>query len=221
MHFSVLADEATDSANWEQLSIVVRYVDGSVIREDFLGFVPCEDTTGETLAKKIVESLESWGLDTGNIRGQGFDGAANMSGKNKGVQARIKKLNPKALYFHCAAHCLNLCIVKSCDVQNVKNMFSTMKDLALFFNLAPKRQRKLERVIEEAFPESKKTKMVGLCQTGWVERHTAFETFASLYKAVFDCLGQMTEEDGWDGDLSPEPADLFMPYNQALFWSLS
>ena len=37
--FSILADEASDCSNQEQLSLVIRYVDSDcVIREEFLGF---------------------------------------------------------------------------------------------------------------------------------------------------------------------------------------
>lgn len=35
-----------------------------------------------------------------------FDGAAALSGKNNGVQARVKKENPKIQYIHCYGHCL-------------------------------------------------------------------------------------------------------------------
>ena len=41
--FSVLVDEASDCSNQEQLSLVIRFVDGSgEIREEFLGFLHCE-----------------------------------------------------------------------------------------------------------------------------------------------------------------------------------
>jgi len=201
-HFSLLADEATDSGNWEQLAVVLRFVDDKEeVHEDFLEFVECRATTGEYLAGKLLDCLNKWQLDVADIRGQGYDGAANMAGKIKGVQARISTLNEKALYFHCASHCLNLCIVKSCENEMVKKMLATMTSLAAFFNFAPKRQRKLEEVIQTAFPDSHKKKVVDLCKTRWVERHTAFETFASMYQVLYDCLGQITEDTaGWDSE---------------------
>lgn len=201
-HFSLLADEATDSGNWEQLVVVLRFVDSQgELHEDFLEFVECTSLTGEYLAGKLLDCLQRWNLNVQDIRGQGYDGAANMAGKFRGVQARISEQNEKALYFHCAAHCLNLCIVKSCDNELVKKMLSTMISLAAFFNFAPKRQRKLEDVIQTAFPDSQRKKMVGLCQTRWVERHTAFETFATLYKAIHDCLGQIAGDRAeWDNE---------------------
>ncbi|XP_025406422.1 uncharacterized protein LOC112680531 isoform X1 [Sipha flava] len=44
----------------------------------------------------------------------GYDGGANMSGKYRGVQARILNLQPKAIYTHCASHRLNLTLIKAC-----------------------------------------------------------------------------------------------------------
>ena len=41
--FSILADEASDCSNQEQLSLVIRYVDSDcVIREEFLGISYCD-----------------------------------------------------------------------------------------------------------------------------------------------------------------------------------
>ena len=42
--FSILADEASDVSNVEQMALVLRYVDSvSKIREDFLRFVVCDE----------------------------------------------------------------------------------------------------------------------------------------------------------------------------------
>lgn len=201
--YSILADEVTDKANWEQLSIVLRFVDStSCIKEEFMTFVPCVDITGRTIANNILQKLEEWGLDVQDLRGQGYDGAANMSGKFQGVQARIKELNDKALYVHCASHCLNLCVLKACSVAQVNGMFGVIKEISLFFSSSPKRQRKLENVIAETFAESKKQKLVDLCRTRWVERHVALDTFAELYQVVCGCFGQMCDMgcDSWDSD---------------------
>ncbi|KAL8564207.1 hypothetical protein ACOMHN_017476 [Nucella lapillus] len=201
-HFTLMADEATDAGNWEQLSVVLRFVDSkNAIREEFLAFLQCESITGEALAHKILQCLNEWGLDASNIRGQGYDGASNMAGKFKGVKARILEDNEKALYFHCAAHCLSLCVVKLCEISQVRNMLGVLKDIAMFFNFSLKRQRKLEDVIDAALPDNKKAKLVNLCKTRWVEKHAAFESFAAMYQVLYDCVGQMTEDrKGWDTD---------------------
>ena len=85
-YFFILVDEVCDTSNWEQVSIVLRYVDeDESIREDFVAFVPCAEITGESIANNIVQKISNWGLDIENVRGQGYDGAANMAGKFKGA----------------------------------------------------------------------------------------------------------------------------------------
>ena len=42
-----------DVGNKEQVSIVLRFVDGQTIREEFLDFVTVERITGEALANKL------------------------------------------------------------------------------------------------------------------------------------------------------------------------
>ena len=44
------------------------------------------------------------GLSIKKLRGQGYDGAANMSGIYKRVQAEVLKMAPNAPYVHCADH---------------------------------------------------------------------------------------------------------------------
>ena len=101
--FSILADEVRDCSNTEQMSFVIRFVDKSCqIREEFIQFLECESgTSGQELYLKIVNVIRNLGLEIGNLRGQGYDGAGNMAGKKSGVSFRILKLNDKALYVHC------------------------------------------------------------------------------------------------------------------------
>lgn len=72
--------------------------------------------TGRCLADKIVSSLQSYGLNLNNLRGQAYDGAGNMAGSSRGMAALISAEYPLALYLHCASHCLNLAVVKSLQV---------------------------------------------------------------------------------------------------------
>ena len=96
-YFSVIADEATDSTNVEQLSICIRYWCEEAPTEKFVGFVKCDTgVTGEAIADNILAQLNNWQLPPDLLRGQGYDGAGSMSGKTKGVAARIARQYPKA-----------------------------------------------------------------------------------------------------------------------------
>jgi hypothetical protein len=65
------------------------------------------------------------------MRGQGYDGAANMAGKFSGVRTRIQTEIPEAYYVHCYAHCLNLAVVKSCQLPIVRNTIDLHQLLSL------------------------------------------------------------------------------------------
>ncbi|XP_020895285.1 52 kDa repressor of the inhibitor of the protein kinase-like [Exaiptasia diaphana] len=99
--FSVIADEATDSSNSEQLAISIRYVDKNCTSlECFLGFSECLlGVTGKALADSIISNLQLWNFELHNLRGQAYDGAGAMTGRNKGAAARLMKYIRKP-YIH-------------------------------------------------------------------------------------------------------------------------
>lgn len=51
----------------------------------------------------VKDILTRFDLDVHNLRGQCYNRAANVSGRITGLQARIKKCEPQALYVHCNA----------------------------------------------------------------------------------------------------------------------
>lgn len=61
------------------------------------------------LTGKVVHLLERYGLDyKNNLIGQAYDGAAVMSCKHSGVQARIKEQAKFVFFIHCSGRCLFL-----------------------------------------------------------------------------------------------------------------
>ena len=131
----MIADEVTDCSNKEQLCIVLRYVDPetNAIREDLVSFLECDSgLTGQALAYKMMGFVRN-NLDPSKMCGQAYDGASNMSGKIRGVAARIQSQYPLAFYTHCASHCLNLAVVASFEDRSVRNMIGIVKRLSLFF----------------------------------------------------------------------------------------
>lgn len=85
-----MADEVT-SHNKEQLALCVHFVDDSeeVMKLDFLAVLHLSQMTGKATAQTIVSTLNDLGIDILNIRGQGYDRAANMSSANVGVHTRV------------------------------------------------------------------------------------------------------------------------------------
>jgi hypothetical protein len=143
--FALIADETTDTSTREQVSVCLRYIQrdsfsGDVsIKEDFLEFVMATNITGEHLAELLIETLQSAGVNIAKMRAQGYDGAANMSGKYNGVQARILNTIQGASYVHCKSHCLNLAIVHSCNYNSVRNVMTTVQEIGFAFDYSAKR----------------------------------------------------------------------------------
>jgi len=147
-----MADETTDESTKTQLSVCVRYLtDTFVVEETFLGFVELPKTDAQTISEVLLNSVQHWGLNTSNWRGQGYDGASTMSGQVSGVQARITAKLPKVRYFvHCRSHCFNLVIVVSCSkVPSVRNFMDTFKAITFFFTASPKRKGILSEILSE------------------------------------------------------------------------
>lgn len=136
-------DKATDSSNKEQLAICIRYIDQRTLKieERFLYFSECETgVTGEVLADRILQHLHTWHLPGSQVPGQTYDGAGAMAGKRRGLAARIMERHPLTIYTHCAAHVLNLCIVKCCSIPEIRNTMDIADSVCRFFAHPPKRQ---------------------------------------------------------------------------------
>ena len=132
-YFSVLADETKDIiSKKEQLAVVVRYVnlETAKIHERFLNYVEATSLTAESLAFYILETLTKYRLEAKLMVSQGYDGASVMSGTCSGVQKRIRKKAPHAIYIHCRAHVLNLVLVDSVkDIPEAAEFFALLEVL--------------------------------------------------------------------------------------------
>ncbi|CAH9107667.1 unnamed protein product, partial [Cuscuta epithymum] len=94
------------------MSVVLRFVNncGEVI-ERFLGVVHVSNTSAHTLKNAIDDFFAKYSLSLSKVRGQGYDGASNMSGGINGLKQKNLEENKQAHYVHCFAHRLQLVIV--------------------------------------------------------------------------------------------------------------
>lgn len=101
--YSITADGTTDIAGQEQFSVTLRYVQPDLTyRNVFPGFYNCPDSTGESLFKAICDIILRLNLPMERIQGYCFDGASNMSGMVKGVQARLQERCPHIVFMSTA-----------------------------------------------------------------------------------------------------------------------
>ncbi|CAM4648516.1 unnamed protein product [Lepidochelys kempii] len=96
------------------------------VREHFLEFIDIDDTTGAGMTNVLLKKLEDTGIAIADMRGQAYDNGANMRGKNRGVQTRIRELKPRAFFVPCSSHSLNLV---------VSDAASASSEAAEFFNV--------------------------------------------------------------------------------------
>ena len=64
--------------------------------EEFTSFIEVEDSSAIGLHKLVTNSIQHKGFDIKNCRGQGYDGAAVMSGKYSGLHKKIQDVAPHA-----------------------------------------------------------------------------------------------------------------------------
>jgi hypothetical protein len=57
-----------------------------------------------------------------------------MSSDKLGVQARIQRISPLAIYTHCYSHCLNLSIAAACQIPEVRNMIDLINEVNIFLD---------------------------------------------------------------------------------------
>lgn len=105
-----------------------------------MGFLEVESSTGESLSTLILRKLEELNIPFEDCRGQSYDNGANMKGKSKGVQARLLKINPRALFVPCGAHTLNLVISDAAKSSlDATNFFGYLQRIFALFSASTQR----------------------------------------------------------------------------------
>ncbi|KAI4799988.1 hypothetical protein KUCAC02_016526 [Chaenocephalus aceratus] len=166
------------------------------IKERFIEMCTVDTTTGQELEKTVLSLLQKNGLELKNVYGQGYDGAANMSGMYKGLQARIRTHNEKALYVHCKAHCLNLVLVEaSKSNKHFITFFNSVEKLYAFCNGSPKRHAALVKCQQSLYPGQRVLELQQLSDTRWACREAALKALQRNLNAVSKLLDDIIDID--------------------------
>ena len=176
-YHSIMVHATPDASHTEQTTFVLRYVlVGEVgefaIKERFLIDIDCCKKTGAEIATMILHALKEFEIPLADCRGQGYDNAANMSGKYDDTQKHISDLNSLCLYSPCGCHSLNLCGADSAASSPYAITFFGM--VATIYNLfsgSPKRWGILQEQIGSS--------LHGLSGTRWIARVNSVRPFAA------------------------------------------
>ena len=184
-YFSIQCDEVT-SHKKAFMSVILRYVTDFKITERCIKLVRVSSLTGQSLAKVIVDILKDLKLPVKDPIGKGFDGAANMSGKDKGVQRHLTEAGAEfSIYFHCFAHKLNLVLEQSVEtVPSVKEIFETIGDIYRYMEGSPKRHKVYENHLKANAITSGKTALHSFSDTRWTTRTANLEVLLNVYPAL-------------------------------------
>ena len=204
--FSVLMDETTDASHQEQVSVMVRFVDTTatvdteVVTERLLGVVCAQQTTGEALAELLLVVISRAGLNVQDIVGQGYDGGSNVSGGVKGVQARIREVNPRAVFTQCYAHCLNRALVNAISSREhmaARNFFGIVELAYTFVEGSAARHHHFITVQERLLlgTSDRPLHLKGLCETRWNCRSESLTRLANpvVYEAVLETVDYVAD----------------------------
>ena len=96
--YSILADEAMDVNNTQQLVVYIRWVAKDLeVEEDFIGPVPLERAQADVIAAAIKDVLMRLSLPISNAKTQCYGGSSTMVGSKKGIATIIKQFQPNCL----------------------------------------------------------------------------------------------------------------------------
>ncbi len=190
--FGVMADETEDMSNKEQMTIIVRWVDNDYnIYEEPIGLVQLNKTDAETLCKALKDVLLRCILPLADCRGQGYDGAAAMSGKKSGLSTRIKNDYPSALSVHCFAHCVNLnCQDAAKKHRVIRNALDLVWEIVGLIKYSPKRAHLFSEVQHE---HSIHTSLRPLCPTRFTCRTGSIAAVRENYEVLEETMEEVAD----------------------------
>ncbi|KAK0137692.1 Zinc finger MYM-type protein 1 [Merluccius polli] len=191
-YYSIILDCTPDLSHIEQLSVIVRMVavdntDTPTMKEHFMGFLEVESSTGESLSNLILKRLEEFNLPFEDCRGQSYDNGANMKGKTKGVQARLLRENPRALFVPCGAHTLNLVVADAAKSStDALSYFGYLQRIYVLFSASTQRWTILKHHV--------KTTVKSWSDTRWESRINSVQAVRFQTAEVRDALLEVREK---------------------------
>ena len=191
--WALIADTTPDITKHEQLSVCVRIVEkNGNVAEHLLFCTRASSTTSKALYKAISSGLKEKGVSFENLVAQTYDGASNMSGQYKGLQALIKQnIGEHVIFIHCYAHTLNLVLSSAATASiHVCKLFDDLEKLYTMFS----RSQPIHEMFEKRQKE-KGLKILSLKRINtvrWNAREFCLRTFVDRYSAVNDVLEEIS-----------------------------
>ena len=190
--FAIMVDESTDCSRHEQMAMCLRYCNNELKTEEvFVGFYELDRQDASTLFAVVNDILLRFNLDIKKCRGQCYDGAANVAGHLNGLQAKIRDVEPRALFVHCFGHTLNLVVQDSMSaVANFRDSIHLFGNIVNFIRDSPKRLCCFEK-----FQAPDANALRPLCPTRWVLKQSTLSSVMDNYEELTNFLHEVTTTD--------------------------
>jgi hypothetical protein len=94
----VLTDEATDISTISCLIVYTYYINNGIRKLRFLADIQLSHCDARSLFTVILNVLEDYGVSSNKCLGFGSDGASVMTGRENGVAALLKRVNPYHIF---------------------------------------------------------------------------------------------------------------------------
>ena len=199
--WALIVDTTPDVSKHEQLSICIRVITRTGQCSEHLLF--CKRASG-TMALEIYNciaaALTSKQISFEKLVAETYDGASNMSGCYRGLQAIIKeKVGDHVVYVHCYAHTLNLVLSDSAgaSVQVIK-LFANLEKL---YNLFRKSQKIHD--LFESIQKEKKLNVTSLKRINtlrWSSREFSLKEFLQRYECTMSVLETVAADTSFEGN---------------------
>ncbi|CAN1841422.1 Zinc finger MYM-type protein 1 [Linum perenne] len=200
-YFAILVDEARDESGREQMAIILRYVNSNgILTERFFTIKCVADTSAATLKQVISDALSEYNLQVEKLRGQGYDGASNMSGQFNGLRALFLQDCSYAYFVHCFAHRLQLTLVAAAKhyrpMDNVINLVKSSPKRTT--ELIEAHQRDIDVMLTSGELETGRgaNQMTSLHRAGttrWSSHLHSVDSMIQMYGATCDVLEELNE----------------------------
>nr|XP_015907953.1 zinc finger MYM-type protein 1-like [Parasteatoda tepidariorum] len=141
------------------------------------------------------------------VRGQSYDNSSNMADKYNSLQARIKNLNHLAEFVPCAAHSLNLVVVKAAEANDtIWDFFTFLQELFNFFSGSTHRWS----VLNDAMKAKNNSLTVkSLANTRWCANAAATKALVLSYKEISTTLQKLSSNNDESVATRREASGLF------------
>ncbi|XP_025409911.1 zinc finger MYM-type protein 1-like [Sipha flava] len=195
--FSVILDSTQDITKQDQVSLVIRYTTLDFekkqiqIKKSFLGFYLLSHHGAANYVELLKNTLMRLDLNIMKYRGQGYDGAAVMSGSITGVQKQICDIVPNAIFVHCCSHNINLVLCDAAkSTRKIQSFFDTVQDIYNLFSSSSPRWAQLA-FGEEYGNKINKITLKKVCPTRWEARHNALFSLKHRFVDVLKSLSNI------------------------------